>query len=160
MEAIMKSKEELEEAKLETQKHIILVRQFADILANTLVHRCEKHDASKLEQPELEGFSGYTKKLNGCSYGSTEEVAYREELKEIRKHHHAINRHHPEYHEIGVGGMNIIDLLEMFVDWKAASMRHAGYSDFPEGVALNCERFNVSPQLARIFMNSLDIFET
>jgi hypothetical protein len=55
MEAIMKSKEELEEAKLETQKHIILVRQFADILANTLVHRCEKHDASKLEQPELEG---------------------------------------------------------------------------------------------------------
>jgi hypothetical protein len=56
--------------------------------------------------------------------------------------------------------MNIIDLLEMFCDWRAASMRHAGSSDFKDGVPLNCERFNISPQLKQIFMNSIDIFET
>ena len=39
------------------------------------------------------------------------------------EHHYAVNSHHPEHYEAGIAGMSLFDLIEMLVDWKAASER-------------------------------------
>ena len=53
--------------------------------------------------------------------------------------------------------MNIIDLIEMFCDWKAATMRHAD-GDLKKSILINGKRFNLSDQIKNIFLNSVDIF--
>ena len=57
---------------------------------------------------------------------------------------------------LGVEGMNLIDLLEMLCDWKAATMRHND-GDINRSIELNTSRFNLSPQLVSIFKNTLPL---
>lgn len=54
--------------------------------------------------------------------------------------------------------MNLIDVLEMACDWKAASLRHTD-GDFNRSVELCSERFNIAPQLAQIILNTAVLFE-
>ena len=60
--------------------------------------------------------------------------------------------HEMEPH-VGVEGMTLIDLMEMLCDWKAASERHAD-GDVLKSIGMNQKRFNVSPQLQAILLNS------
>ena len=69
-------------------------------------------------------------------------------------HHYKHNRHHPEHHEDGVFGMNLIDIVEMFCDWAAATMRHSD-GDLARSIEINTERFDLDPQLTAIFQNTL-----
>lgn len=58
----------------------------------------------------------------------------------------------------GVYGMNLIDLVEMLADWKAASLRHAdGY--IMTSLEINKARFGISDQLARILENTVRMME-
>ena len=50
--------------------------------------------------------------------------------------------------------MNLIDLLEMLLDWKAASMRHAN-GDLHRSIEINTERFRLDPQLVHILKNTV-----
>ncbi|WP_260858005.1 DUF5662 family protein [Bacillus sp. FJAT-22090] len=74
------------------------------------------------------------------------------------KHHYENNSHHPEYHQDGIRGMDLLDVVEMFCDWKAATMRHAD-GDINKSIEINKERFGYSDELAQIFKNSVKIFE-
>jgi len=56
--------------------------------------------------------------------------------------------------ESDINGMNIIDVLEMIVDWKAASLRHAD-GDINRSIEINTDRFKMSPQLVNILKNSV-----
>jgi hypothetical protein len=49
--------------------------------------------------------------------------------------------------------MDLIDLLEMFCDWKAASERHANGNIY-KSIKINKQRFNISDQLEQIFINT------
>ncbi len=53
----------------------------------------------------------------------------------------------------GINDMTLIDIIEMFCDWKAASLRHAD-GDFLESLEYNRKRFNISEQLHDIFLNT------
>lgn len=137
----------------ETTGHIIRVRELLYIIQGKLEERGFKHDQSKLESPEKEGFDEVTGALRGLTYGSVEYKAQLERLKPILAHHYAHNPHHPEHFQNGVDGMTLLDLVEMFCDWKAATERHADGS-IEKSIQHNKERFKLTSQLANILENT------
>jgi hypothetical protein len=141
----------------DTLKHIKRVSQLLSQFATELLERGVCHDASKLHSPEKEGFDEFTPRLAGTTYGSIE---YREclaKLKPALDHHYAHNSHHPEYYENGIDGMTLVDLVEMLIDWKAASERHSD-GDIYRRIEINTNRFNISPQLKVILVNTVNEF--
>ncbi len=50
--------------------------------------------------------------------------------------------------------MDLVDLLEMLADWKAASMRHED-GNILHSIDINIERFGLSPQLVNILVNTI-----
>ena len=65
------------------------------------------------------------------------------------------NSHHPEHYENGIYGMDLIDLVEMICDWKAASLRHAD-GNIMKSLEINKERFNIDEQLFQILVNTVN----
>jgi hypothetical protein len=147
------------EGKVATFEHIDKVRELLRLFANELLARGETHDRSKLEPAESAVFAEFTPKLKGCTYGSDEYRGFLAAMKPALDHHYANNRHHPEHHapedpKLGIDRMNLLDVLEMFLDWRASSMRHAD-GDMGKSIGINEKRFAMSPQLASIFRNTL-----
>ncbi len=67
------------------------------------------------------------------------------------EHHYGNNSHHPEFYENGIKGMNLIDLVEMLCDWKAATLRHIN-GDLLKSIEQNQKRFNYSDELKQILL--------
>lgn len=137
----------------DTLDHIRKVQSALYDVVYGLLFRAKAHDKSKLESPEKEIFDVVTPKLRGLTYGSDEYKAGIAELGEALTHHYAANPHHPEHYTDGIAGMSLLDVVEMFCDWKAASQRHAD-GDFAKSLEINRERFAISDQLANIFENT------
>lgn len=108
------------ECQVETIKHIEKVREVIRVFVSKLITRAVDHDKLKLESPEVEIFAEYTPKLANTTYGSKEYMQFLEEMKPALQHHYANYRHHPEHFEKGINDMNLVDLIEMFCDWKAS----------------------------------------
>jgi Family of unknown function (DUF5662) len=142
----------------DTNEHIHEVRRCLSRVIEELVERGRVHDLSKLKSPELEGFVEYTPKLKESTYGSDEYKKNLEGLKVALNHHYANNSHHPEHYENGIRGMDLLDIAEMFCDWKAATMRHAD-GDLNKSIEINKNRFNYSDDLEQIFKNSVKLFD-
>lgn len=140
----------------DTFRHIERVRNLLVMCATKLLERGVEHDQSKLESPEVELFTEYTPKLAGCTYGSDEYKSFLSEMAPALAHHYANNRHHPEHHKNGVDDMNLLDIVEMLCDWKAASERHND-GNIRKSIEHNADRFKMSPQLVRIFENTADL---
>ena len=109
----------------ETWYHINKVQQALTDVVSRLQQRAVVHDQSKLQAPELDGFNEWTPRLRDLTYGSDEYKAALAALAPTLKHHYAHNSHHPEHYNGGMAGMDLLDLVEMFCDWYAASQRHA-----------------------------------
>ena len=60
------------ECQVETQKHIENVRKYIRFIIDKIDLRGVKHDASKLESPEVELFAELTPRLANLTYGSEE----------------------------------------------------------------------------------------
>lgn len=146
----------MEDQRSKTIEHIAEVGKNLEILANELHYRSLLHDQSKLENPEKEIFDEYTPKLRGTTYGSDEYKSYLSEMKVALDHHYAANRHHPEHFENGIRGMNLVDLVEMFCDWLAATKRHAD-GDILKSIELNQKRFGYSDDLKSILNNTAEL---
>lgn len=144
------------DSKNDTRKHVKRVEKYLRLCRIELVKRGMRHDYDKIHnRTEKALFDEYTPKLKGCTYGSDEYKSYLEGLKEGLKIHYENNRHHPEHFENGIKGMNLIDLLEMICDWKAASERHAD-GDVYKSLVINKERFGYSDELYNILKNTVD----
>jgi hypothetical protein len=50
--------------------------------------------------------------------------------------------------------MTLVDVMEMLVDWKAASERHDD-GDIERSLEINEDRFGLSPQLVAILYNTI-----
>ena len=140
----------------DTLKHIKLVNEEISIIVKELIDRGNTHDESKLLSPEKEVFDIETPILNTLTYGSDE---YKESLNRLStalKHHYENNSHHPQYYENGIDGMTLIDIIEMYCDWKAAVKRLKD-GDINRSIEINKERFKMSDQLANIFKNTLKL---
>jgi len=138
-----------------TLRHISEVQDRIFDVVDRLEHRAAVHDQSKLEEPEASQFAEVSAELDEVEYGSEEYQALLEELNEALEHHYAKNRHHPEHFEDGVAGMTLVDLVEMFCDWCAATERHED-GDIYESIEENTDRFDLSPQLAQILRNTAE----
>lgn len=146
------------EAKFKTMRHIETVRNFLNVIIYEIMDRQEKHDQSKLKSPEVEIFEEYTPKLRKYSYNSKE---YKECLKIMSvalDHHYKANRHHPEYHNGYVENMNLVDIIEMLCDWKAATLRHDD-GDIFKSIEINQNRFGYSDDLKKILINTAIMIE-
>lgn len=137
----------------DTLLHIKRVNELLTKFAQGLLSRAIQHDKSKLSEPEKSLFDEYTPKLKGCTYGSDEYKAFLTSLKVGLDHHYEKNSHHPEHYTNGVDGMDLLDLVEMFMDWKAAGERHADGS-IMKSIEHNKDRFHLSEQVVSIFKNT------
>ncbi len=138
-----------------TMRHIERVRDLLNAMVINLLDRGRLHDQSKLVPPEVSAFTAHTNALAGLTYGSPE---YNEQLKKVDlapalSHHYANNRHHPQHWKNGIDDMDLLDLLEMLCDWKAASERHND-GNIKKSIEHNADRFHMAPQLTRIFENT------
>lgn len=141
-----------------TMRHIERVRNLLNGMVKELLRRGELHDQTKLERPEVEAFTAKTKELSGMTYGSKAYDASKAEIAGALAHHYAHNRHHPEHFRNGIRDMNLVDLLEMFCDWKAASERHND-GNLRKSIELNAPRFQMSSDLVQIFENTMELVE-
>lgn len=146
------------ECQVETIKHIEKVREVIRVFISKLVTRALDHDKLKLESPEVEIFAEFTPKLAETTYGSEEYMQFLEEMKPALQHHYANYRHHPEHFEKGINDMNLVDLVEMFCDWKASSMRHND-GNLLKSIDVNATRFNMTSQLKQIFINTAKMYD-
>ena len=143
----------LDECRVETQKHIEKVRKYIRFFTDKLTSRGVNHDVAKLESPEVELFAEYTPKLATTEYNSEEYKQCLAGLKPALDHHYATYRHHPEHFANGMNDMNLIDLVEMLADWKAASERqHNG--NLLTSIEVNASRFKMTDQLKQILLNT------
>ena len=139
-----------------TLQHIARVNELLTFCAKDLLRRGKEHDESKLHSPEKELFDEMTP-LKHLEYGSDEYKEALEKLKPALDHHYLMNDHHPEYFENGMEDMNLLQLIELCVDWKASSERHTT-GDIEKSMKINKERFGISDQLEKILLNTLKLF--
>lgn len=164
----------------DTYDHIGKVRANLNRVIRALIHRAEVHDQSKLEEPELSVFNEYTPKLAESTYGSDEYKSFLEGMKAGLDHHYAQNDHHPEHFYdpdpvvsysageptsrwnraplTGIQAMDLVQLVEMLCDWKAATERHED-GDIRRSIEVNQERFGYGDELKQILLNTLDVIE-
>ena len=140
----------------DTFRHIERVRNLLNVCVQDLLRRGERHDQTKLENPEVALFTEFTPKLALSTYGSQEYNGFKEAMKPALQHHYANNSHHPEHWKNGVNDMSLLDIVEMLCDWKAASERHND-GNIRKSIEINADRFGMSPQLTKIFENTADI---
>ena len=146
------------DSKKDTRTHQNHVGSLLDTICSRLEFAAMEHDGSKLTSPEKEVFDRVTPKLKALTYGSDGYMASLEDMGPALDHHYRHNSHHPEHYPDGVDGMNLIDVVEMFCDWKAATLRHAD-SDLDRNITINAERFDMSPQLVSILRNTAKFLE-
>ena len=128
-----------------TLEHKSKVFAFMETVCTEFVKRAAAHDQSKLSKEEAPHYAKAID-LKGVTYGSKE---YFDEVKKVLApaldHHYKNNRHHPEFHKNGFQDMTWMDKIEMLVDWKAATMRHAD-GDIKKSMEINQERFGYSDE--------------
>jgi len=144
---------DLYDSRDDTLRHIGRVGELLGQFTWELQERAKLHDASKLQEPEKSVFDRVTPTLKGLTYGSAEYKTQLDEMSVALANHYRENRHHPEHFENGIDGMTLVDLVEMFCDWKAATERHAD-GDLQKSIEHNKGRFAMSDQLAAIFENT------
>jgi len=142
----------------ETRKHIKCVGDLLGLVIHDIVIRTRLHDQTKLQDPELSVFVKYTPKLKDSTFGSEEYQSFLQGMKPALDHHYAHNPHHPEHFENGINDMTLMDLIEMFTDWLAASRRHSD-GDIMKSIEVSAKRFGLSDQVTSILRNTARWFE-
>ena len=135
-------------------EHIEEVRARMRRAIDSLSQRAAEHDQSKMQPPEVAAFDEMTPMLKTLTYGTPE---YKESLVKLGpalQHHYSVNSHHPEFHDQGIKGMSLLDLVEMVCDWSAASIRTEN-ADLRRSLEINQERFGYGDELKQIMLNTM-----
>jgi len=138
----------------ETYNHIHHVQMLMNRVVKNLLARALNHDQSKLCSPELEALNEITPKLEASTYGSEEYHELMKTIKPYLDYHCATNDHHPEC-KGGIKNMSLLSILEMLVDWKAATLRHKD-GDLRESIELNQKRFGYQDDFKQILLNTAE----
>ena len=144
------------DARKVTREHINRVQNLISIFSTQLWHRAQTHDASKfdpLEAGPLQAMQDLIDAEGPAPFGTDEYRRRTALLGPMLEHHYAHNSHHPEHYPDGIAGMDLLDLVEMFHDWKAASERGG---DSAMGLTYCVEKYGIPPMLAAILRNTAD----
>jgi hypothetical protein len=134
-----------------TLQHMRRVQHLLCDFAIGLLRRGQHHDDSKLGPVEKPHFDRESPMLSGVDFGSAAYEAALSRLTVALRHHYAHNSHHPEHYPDGIAGMDLYDLIEMVLDWKASSERRPIVD---MGLEQAFSRFAVEPQLQAIIRNT------
>jgi hypothetical protein len=145
-----------QDSSADTLNHIKRVQDLLAICCENLRQRGINHDKSKLEEPEKSMLDTCKIKLQNLTYGTPEYIAALEELRPMLAHHYANNSHHPQFYSNGIDGMDLFDIVELLMDWKAATERMRSGGDIRKSLEINTTRFNISPQLKAILANTIE----
>lgn len=134
--------------------HRYYVGYFLSRVIEELTRRAVLHDVSKYSDSEFQGFiqSAYYVLGPWGKENIPDEV--RKRLRESMTKHHEANDHHPEHFQCGMEDMDLIQLLEMAIDWKSAMIRHGNF-DIEENVRVGQTRFGYPDFFAKILVNTL-----
>jgi len=143
---------------LDTMDHIKKVWELGLLVTNRLTDYLNDHDQTKLISPEKEIFDEMTPKLASSTYGSDQYKEYLKHMKVALDHHYERYEHHPEHFENGIKDMSLLNVFEMLIDWKAATLRHDN-GDILKSIEINQERFGYSNELKQIFINTVEEME-
>lgn len=139
-----------------TLRHIKRVQDLLGDAAGELIKRGKVHDLSKLTPVEMGPLAELDKlieKEGNVPFGSPEYEQRKALLGPMLENHYRENSHHPEHYPGGVEDYDLFDLIEMFIDWKAASERGEESS---MNLTTACQKYNVSNQVQRIMRNTAD----
>ena len=119
-----------------------------------MLYRGIIHDWSKFTPAEAKSFIGATT-LKNLVYGSPEYVAEQKRISSAIEHHYKTNSHHPEHFPLGTSNMNLMDIIEMYCDWKAAVRRNKD-GDFQKSLdyAYANKGDLISREILNIFFNT------
>ena len=121
-----------------------------------LMWRAVSHDMSKFSKREFFSFCNTVHKLKDSTFGTPEYKKLLEGLGPALRYHYDSNRHHPEHFYMAKHrGMNLIDFVEMYLDWKAAIKKHSD-GNLLESVIHNTKRFQMSKDTSCLLINSVD----
>jgi hypothetical protein len=137
----------------DTWAHIHEVRARLLQVVGCLLDRAHVHDQSKLVEPELACFDLFTPKLETLEYGSDEYKECLEGMQVGLDHHYANNDHHPEHFRLGIAEMNLLQMMEMLADWKAATLRHKD-GDLAKSIEFNQGRFGYSDEVKHLLFRT------
>ena len=143
-------------AKEVTYAHVNRVSELLGEAAIELIKRAGRHDRSKFDPVELDPLQrmqDLIDKEGQAPYGSEEYKRRTALLGDMLEHHYANNSHHPEHYTDGVAGMDLFDLLEMFLDWKAASERG---EESAMNLSYSINKLKIPPMLESILRNTAD----
>lgn len=141
----------------DTLAHIRRVNWLVLDCARELMARAQRHDESKLKEPEKSGFDRLQAlQLSKLVYGSDEYRACLRKEKPAISLHYSLNSHHPEFYPYGVDDMSLLDVLEMLCDWKAASERMKDGGSILRSIEVNISRFGLSTQIAHVLVNTAE----
>ena len=136
-----------------------LLEHRKEVLDNLLVfckelkERGFRHDESKFKDPELDSYVNIIPLMKDKKYGTSD---YKDIIKQIKPavdHHFSVNSHHPQFYKEGLGGMDLVDLVEMFCDWLAASKRNND-GNIQKSILFNKEKFDIPEVLCDIMNNT------
>jgi hypothetical protein len=146
------------DARVVTQDHITRVRELLAEFTGLLISRGRDHDASKFDPVEagpLQEMQDLIDREGPAPYGTDEYRRRTALLGPMLAHHYACNSHHPEHFPDGVAGMNLLDLVEMFFDWRAASERG---SETSMNLSYSVKKYDIPPMLEAILRNTARTF--
>ena len=128
-------------------RHQTLVRRYLLELAHRLEQRALIHDLSKLQLDEFTGFVEIQRVAREHRLDSPE---YKASIQsDVVNLHLSRNSHHPEFHHGGIKDMPLLDLIEMVIDWRAASETY-GRTTMAESLPMQKERFKMTDEQYRL----------
>jgi len=134
--------------------HRIEVAENLNEIQGELNRRGIVHDKSKFLPKEHDAFVQTRPDFKKANYGTPEYQKCVDAIKPAIDHHYANNRHHTAYHKDGFAEMNLIDVLEMLADWKAANRRSPDLS-FKDSLPRCYKKYDIPDNMQKHIENTL-----
>ena len=138
----------------DTIMHISEVQENLAEIRVDLEKRGIAHDRSKFTPEEFDSFVKTRPKFKKANYGSKEYQECVNQIKPAIDHHYNNNRHHTGFHEKGFQDMNLLDILEMLADWKAASRRSPDLT-FEDSLPKAFKKYNIPENMQKHIIATL-----
>ena len=121
-------------------RHQKFVAHFLVKFAHALENRAIAHDQSKLSLEEFGGFVNVQRIAREQPYNSPDYKAVISS--QTVQLHFKRNSHHQEFYASGIADMSLFDIIEMVIDWKAASLTY-GQTSLKDSLKVQIERFSL-----------------
>jgi len=138
----------------DTIMHISEVKENLSEIRSVLEQRGNAHDRSKFTDIEFDAFVSTRPEFEKANFGTPEYKKCTDDIKPAIDHHYSENRHHVKFFKNGFEDMNLIDIIEMLADWKAASRRSPDLT-FEDSLPEAFEKYSIPETMQKHIISTL-----